>query len=158
MKNNSITYKGDLREYQMLGANAHPSKKHMRMPQQYKFNRYQNFLYNRALKGLHAYEPAERKYMHHQKKKRIKHTHKRAQSCLNIFKQEVVNEMCDNILNAFCEQSNVGYLLSSEDVGEDPEFVNTLELKSLGISKTMVIKRFVKEGILPSDFYQLKNP
>jgi hypothetical protein len=156
MKNNSNTYSGDLKEYQLHGS-TNPVMKLKREPHQYTFNTYQNLLYSRALKGLYAYDVEVRKKMHWDKKKRIKRIHKRAQECINLLKQDVINQWCDCLLGDVFKGGNATYMISSEEVAPDPEFVSTLELKYLGITKPMVIKKFVEQGILPRDFYELTH-
>ena len=155
LDNNSIAYCGVLDKYQIHGADENGIKY-----QHYKLTDYQNLLYKRALNGLNMYTKEEKKKMHWEKKKRIQKVSKRAQESVNLFKQERVNEICDDIyrvLYPFGASKGMQFFLCSEKVGTDPEFINTLELKDLGITKKHVIGKFIQEGILPKDFYELKE-
>ena len=144
LANNSIVYIGVLEKYQLEGSDKNGIKY-----QHYKLTEYQNALYKRALLGLKMYTKEDKKKMHWEKKKRIARVSKKAQISINLFKQERVNELCKVIL--------VGCTLSSDYIGTDPEFINTLDLRSLGITRKHVIGKFIKEGILPNNFYHLKE-
>lgn len=147
--NNSTEYKGILPKYQ---SQAETSKVN------YKFSNYQNELYRRAINGLSMYTVKEQKSMHWQKKKRIKKVNKRAQQCINQYKQEVVNNLCEVIFQTSFKKSKVAeYFLSGPTIEQDSEIINTLELKLLGINKQHIVKRFVTEGVLPRDFYHVKK-
>jgi len=154
LKNNSVEYKGSLPEYQQNGS-KHKSKQPIKV---YKFNQQQNLLYKRALFGLSLYTQEELKIMHWERKRRIKRVSKRAQESINLLKQERVNAICDTIYTQVFPKSKLAKIaLSSEKIATDPKFINTLDLKSLGIDKPLIIKRLVTEGILPKNFYELKE-
>ena len=153
LKSNSVVYQGVLDKYQLHGADQNGIKY-----QRLKLTEYQVLLYKRALLGLKMYTKEERKKMHWEKRKRIERVSKRAQESLNLFKQERVNELCKSIqLQLFPNSAAAEYLLSSEEIGVDSEFINTLDLRSLGINRKHVIGKFVNEGILPKNFYHLKE-
>lgn len=156
--NNSVEYNGKLTEYQQVGLNPNTEKHHIKY-QQYKLNKYQNLLYKRALYGLKAYDEKELETMHDDKKERIKKVNKRAQRCINLFKQEKMNLLCDKLYNNFLNRSKLAKnMLSLEKNIVDPNFINRLDLKSLGIRKEHIIERLMNNGILPKDFYELKQP
>jgi hypothetical protein len=153
LANNSVVYKGVLEKYQMKGADQNGIKY-----QHYKLTNYQNMLYKRALVGLKIYSKDEKKKMHWEKKKRIERVSKKAQTSINLFKQERVNELCMSIQQAYFPNNvAIGSLLSGQHIGLDPEFINNLDLKSLGITRKHIIGKFIKEGILPNNFYHLKE-
>ena len=153
LKNNSVTYQGVLNKYQLHGADQNGIKY-----QHLKLTDYQILLYKRALLGLKMYTQQEIKKMHWEKKKRIERVSKRAQNSLNVFKQERVNELCKIIqMQLFPNNSNAEYLLSDKEIGIDSEFINTLDLRSLGITRKHVIGKFIMDGILPNNFYNLKE-
>lgn len=148
--NNSTEYKGRLAKYQQEGRVRY--QKHL------KLNSTQQKLYQRALSGLSAYSEQEVKKMHWEKKRRIKRINEKAQTSINILKQLKVNALCHNALaSVFPRSELVQNLFSFDETSVDPEFINTLELKSLGITKKEIINRFIDEGILPKNFYQLKK-
>tara|TARA_R110002126_G_scaffold102802_1_gene235084 strand:+ start:5022 stop:5516 length:495 start_codon:yes stop_codon:yes gene_type:complete len=153
LANNSIVYIGVLEKYQLEGSDKNGIKY-----QHYKLTEYQNALYKRALLGLKMYTKEDKKKMHWEKKKRIARVSKKAQISINLFKQERVNELCKVIQKKlFHNNILVGCTLSSDYIGTDPEFINTLDLRSLGITRKHVIGKFIKEGILPNNFYHLKE-
>jgi len=156
LHNNSLEYKGELKNYQQNGSKQ--DRQSQNKFEQYKFTPYQNLLYKRALFGLKMYTEEEITKMHKEKRNRIKKVNNRAQEVLNIFKQEIVNNVCENIFVTLIPNSKLGKMvLSSEKISTDPNFINILDLKALGITKTRIIKRFINEGLLPPNFYELKD-
>lgn len=155
LANNSVEYRGKLSEYQTEGYT--PGQRRERY-QHRRFNNQQYLLYKRAIYGLSIYSNDDLKTMHWNKKKRIKHTSKRAQKSINILKQEYVNMFCEVIYSTlFPNTTTAKWLFSSTETGTDPDFINTLDLKDLGINRSMVVERFIKDGVLPRDFYELKQ-
>ena len=153
LANNSVVYAGVLEKYQIKGADQNGIKY-----QHYKLTEYQNMLYKRALLGLKLFTKDEKKKMHWEKKKRIERVSNKAQTSINLFKQERVNELCRGIQQQyFPDNVAMGSLLSNPGIGIDPDFINTLDLRSLGITRKHVIGKFIKEGILPNNFYHLKE-
>ena len=57
------------------------------------YSQQQNLLYKRAMFGLNIYSKEEIQQMHWQKRKRIKKVQIRAQKELNLWKQELVNNL-----------------------------------------------------------------
>lgn len=153
LKNNSTQYKGKLPNYQQKGS----KQKHTHY-EQHKFTAYQNLLYKRALFGLNMYSKKEIKSLHWKERGKIKRINRRAQKCVNLFKQERVNTMCDKLYKAVFPDSKLAKdIFSLENSNTDPKIINKLDLKFLKINKEDVIKRFVQEGILPKNFYELKK-
>ena len=145
-----VVYQGKLADYQVYGQKFQTFEKDQ-------FNSYQNFLYKRVLFGLSVYEPDELKIMHQDKKNRINRVHRRAQSVLNIWKQQIIN----NITNAFFKvnfsNSNlIKDLITNYGNSTDEKFINTIDFKTLGIYKKDIIDKLIIEKILPHNFYELK--
>jgi hypothetical protein len=156
LKNNSIQYKGELPNYQQNGSKQ-DRKKHKGY-EQHKFTAYQNLIYKRALFGLKMYSKNELNKMRWKERQKIKYINRKAQKSLNLFKQERVNIMCDNLYRSVFPNSKLARdAFSLEKSITNPKIINKLDLKSLRISKEDVILRFVKEGILPKNFYELKK-
>lgn len=146
--NNSLNYEGKQGEYQKYGKTNY---------QQVKLNTHQSLLYDRSLYGLAKYSKEEINQMHKEKKARIQKVNRKAQKSLNLFKQEVVNDFCNIIYNTYFKNNEVmKLLLLSEENETDPKFMNTLSFKDLNITKEKIINRFIKEGLLPKNFYELK--
>ena len=157
LQNNTPEYKGELPNYQQNGSKQ--NRKSQILHEEYKFTPYQNLLYKRALFGLSVYEEEELKTMHKEKKARIIKVNKKTQEVINILKQEVVNNVCENIYLTLVPNSKLAKkMLTSEKINTDPKFINTLKLKGLGITKNNVIKKLISEGLLPNNFYKLKEP
>lgn len=118
------------------------------------YNEYQNFLYNRAVFGLSIYPKGE--IISRDKAKRIIKTHKKAQTILNIWKQEIVNVLSNHLFKTVFPDSPLTKELL-EDFGNvtDELHNNKMSLKSLKITKPQVIERFIAEGILPKNFNNL---
>ena len=156
LKNNSPEYKGKLPNYQQNGSKQ-DRKKHKQY-EQHRLTPYQNLLYKRAIMGLTIYKKKELDEMHWEKRRRIKRVHRKAQTQLNLMKQERVNVLCDKLYRDIFSTSELAKnVFSLEKSATDPKIMNTLELKSLGITKGHIVKRLVHEGILPKDFYNLKE-
>lgn len=139
-----------VKHYRVYGEPNKYSQKYERDP----YSQIQNFLYKRAIIGLNVYTQKEIQEMHWQKRKRVKKVHKRAQRVLNTWKQEITINITNLLFSSvFPKTSITKTLLEESEV--DCDFKNTLGFKELGITKDMVIEKFVDEGILPSDFYNL---
>ena len=150
-----VNYQGRVPEYQQRG-NLHRGFRYQSYEKD-SFNNHQNFLYKRALFGLSMYEPEELKIMHWDKKRRIHKVNKHAQNILNIWKQQIINQITNDILGSLFGNSR----LVKDIVGKcgnytDSRYINTLDFKSLGISKKDIVDKLIVEGVLPVDFYQLK--
>lgn len=119
----------------------------------------QNFLYNRALYGLSVYTEEEIKTMNPQKRNRIKAVHKRAQICINRWKQEIIIALSDSFFkNRFPDSPITKELLECPECRAiDDSFRCRLTFKSLKITKAMVIERLIRDGILPKDFNHLNQ-
>jgi hypothetical protein len=154
LKNNSVDYKGKLPKYQQQGS----KQKKYTQYEQHKFTAYQNLLYKRALFGLKMYSKQEQQTLNWKEKNKIKQMNRKAQQSINVFKQEKVNIMCDRLYKAVFPGSKLAHDVFSLDKSTtNPKIINKLDLKFLRINKEDVIKRFVKEGILPKNFYTLKK-
>jgi hypothetical protein len=122
------------------------------------FNGHQNFLYNRALYGLSIYAPEEIKEMPVEKKKRIVRIHKKAQTVINLWKQEIVNAAANRFFtDIFPDMEITHTLVNYYGIEGDPEHVNNLSFKMLKISKQEVVNKLIEKKVLPKNFNQLKQ-
>lgn len=120
------------------------------------YNEYQNFLYNRALSGLSVYPPEELDKMFWDKKKRIIKVHRRAQTMINIWKQQIVNVLSNYVFTTIFPDSPITKELTGKfGDATDELYINKMSFKTLRITKEQVIERFIEEGILPKNFYEL---
>jgi hypothetical protein len=122
------------------------------------FNVTQNFLYKRAVFGLSVYTVQEVETMNLDKKKRIIKVHKRCQSVLNIWKQQLCNEYTNNIFRTLFPNTEMGkFFFVKHETTIDPFFINTLNFKDMKIDKNKIVDKLILEGILPKNFYSLKD-
>jgi hypothetical protein len=150
--NNSDTYKGKMKDYQ-TNHSSHDNINYYSI----KLNDYQNFLYKRALFGIKIYDKEFINTMHYSKIKRIKKVNRRTQMLINKLKQKKSNQKCLILLKIFHNSKLAKDLFSTKKVEYDDNFINTLPLKSLNITKFDIIKMLIDEKVLPSNFYTLKN-
>jgi len=107
----------------------------------------QQELYERLMKGLKLYTPEELYAMNSTKKMRISRAHTKAQTLLNLWKQEKLIEMTNPILSLF----KTVELPNDTDSG----FLCTLPFHDLGITKKDIIVKFMEAKLLPSNYDEL---
>lgn len=148
------TYLGSNTSYQTQG-NNYRGKRYVQYERD-PYNKYQNFLYNRALFGLSVYEQDELAKMHRDKRRRIARIHRKTQQTLNIWKQEIVNLLSNHLFSTVFPDSYItkGLLEKHKDT-VDPDYMNTIPFKLLKIEKSDIIDKLMDEGILPSNFDEL---
>lgn len=122
------------------------------------FNAYQNFLYKRALFGLGVYDKEEVQKMSVDKRKRVQKVNWRCQHVLNIWKQQLCNEYTNRIFKAFFP-GKPGAMLFYETHKDsvDGGFINKLDFRDMGITKSQIVDKLIAEGVLPKNFYSLTN-
>lgn len=121
------------------------------------YNEYQNFLYNRALNGLKSYPVEEVVGMHFSKKKRIIKVHKRAQTLINLWKQEITIILTNYMFQKLFPDSPITKELVEDFSMTDETFTNKIPFKLLRIEKADIIDLFIQEQILPKNFHELKS-
>jgi hypothetical protein len=141
--------KQDLKNYQMRSHTVMSYEKDG-------YSQYQNYLYKRALHGLSALSQEELVAMCSKKKQRIINVYKRAQVTLNKFKQQLTIKYSNLIFETLFPNSPMTQFLLA-DTETDEKFKNTLTFKDLGIEKQDIIAIFIAEGILPKNFFDLKD-
>jgi hypothetical protein len=120
------------------------------------YSAYQNYLYKRALYGLDALSEQELATICSKKKQRIVNVYKRAQVTLNKFKQQLTIKYSNFIFESLFPKSPITQFLLT-DTETDDKYKNTLTFKDLGIEKQDIICIFIAEGILPKNFFDLKE-
>jgi len=119
------------------------------------YNSRQNFLYKRSLFGLSIYTDQEVSEMTKEKLKRINKIYRKTQTVLNLWKQEKLLSITNQMIKIFFPNGH-GYskeLLSYNYV--DTSFICILSFKDLGINKKDIINKLITEKILPKNFYDL---
>lgn len=118
----------------------------------------QTELYRRAMYGLKIYPQPVIRAMTNLQRRKITKKSKRAQNVLNIWKQQICNAMANRIIEkSFKMTPVVRQLLDLHADYVDVEYVNNIPFKDLGVKRHHIIRKFIVEGILPSDFYDLRD-
>jgi hypothetical protein len=115
----------------------------------------QKAIYERIVFGISAIDKRELSRMSAQEIQDIKLQHKKCQDDLNIWKQQIVNRISNQIFKRYFPKSPFTKTLTEKypDV-VDPSYTNPIPFKLLGIKRADIIKRLLKSGILPKDFYK----
>ena len=145
------TYFGMLSEYQTV------SSKVVQTIVYTELNTHQVFLFKRVLHGLNAYDHKELETMHWDKKRRIKKVWRRAQKVINRFKQRICNKRSNEILAMFDHSPLAKHIMSIPVEETDDKFINKMSLKILGIKYEDLIIKFYAEGLLPKNYFNLKE-
>ena len=149
-KKQKFEYSGKLEEYQLYKKNTYTKY------EADQYSQYQNFLYKRALYGLSSLPKNEVEQMSKQKKIRISKVNRRAQRVLNEAKQRKVISITNGIFAKwFPDTKFTNFMLSNTDT--DEKVRNTLNFKDLNMHKDEIIRIFIEEGILSSNFLSLKR-
>lgn len=121
-------------------------------------NVYQTEMYRKAMYGLKIYPQPVVRAMTNLQRRKITKKAKRAQQVLNIWKQQICNTMANRIIaKTFKITPVVQQLLDLHPDYVDVEYVNNISFKDLGVKREHIIRKFIVEGILPSNFYDLKD-
>jgi hypothetical protein len=120
------------------------------------FNNYQNKLYKEALFGISNYTQEEIKKLSYQEQNRIVKANRKAQSVLNIWKQELCNNIINSLFKKLFPNSPVTKELT-EEFGNvvDASYKNFLTFKQLGVSKKEIVYKLIKHDVLPKNFFEL---
>ena len=124
-------------------------------------------IYKTAMLGLKAYSKQELYRMSIIAKKRIVEFYKKAQIILNRWKQELVNEMFEQLCSLDCfnfeynpfqkvfDETVIGIKKFGHQTEDTVEC--TLTFQQLKISREQIIQKLIEERILPNNFYKLQN-
>ena len=147
-KKQKFEYSGKLEEYQLYKKNTYTKY------ETDKYSQYQNFLYKRALYGLKSLPIEEVEKMSKQKRIRIQRVNRRAQRVLNEAKQRKVISITNKLFSKwFPDTVFTNFMLNNTET--DFKVKNTLNFKDLNIDKDGIIRIFIEEGILSSNFLSL---
>mgnify|MGYP003627937313 FL=1 len=147
---NKLEYLGILSDYQTISKNLVQTVVYSEL------NQHQHFLFKRVLHGLNVYDQEEVTKMHWDKRRRIKKVWRRAQRVINTWKQMVCNKRANEILSLFTS-SKLAKQITNVPVSEtDNQFINNIQLKTLGINYEDLIIKFISEGLLPKNYYSIK--
>jgi len=114
----------------------------------------QTELYKRCLMGMDYYDKESVYAMNSSKKLKIVKKQKDVQKAINIWKQELTNQITNSWLTALFPNSSDVNKLTSDSFTSD-SFVNKLSFKELGIKKADVINKLMTKNFLPKNFASL---
>ena len=150
----NLEYNGVFADFQTFG-NSFKGKRYFNNESEtvmsYEKNSYtdrQEFLFNKALKGLNAYDLKEVKKMRPDQVQRIRKVNAKALSEINILKQERLIKITNSIFALF-HNSPFAKGIVEEFSEPHNRFRCETSWKELGITKSMVIERLVDKKILP---------
>lgn len=149
------SYSGKFSDQQLYGKN-HEGTKYKRIEYS-SLTDYQNFLYNRVMYGLAVYPREMLDTMHKEKKDRITSKHKQCQTVLNLWKQQIMNRCSTELFRSLFPDSEFTKLLEKTESYVDPKVVNKTSFTKLGVGKEQIIAKLVNDGILPHNFYNIKE-
>ena len=151
-KKQKFEYSGKLEEYQLYKKNTYTKY------ETDQYSQYQNFLYKRALYGLKSLPAEEVEKMSKQKQIRISKVNRRAQRVLNEAKQRKVISITNSLFASwFPDTKFTKFMLTNTET--DFKVRNSLNFKDLNIDKHEIVRIFIEEGILSSNFLSLtRNP
>lgn len=119
------------------------------------FNSYQYFLFRRCLYGLDVYSQEEMRYISSQKKKRILKVHRHSLDIINLFKQRIVVDYTNQMLDKLFPNSPDAKLFISSCSEIDPDFQCTIPLEQLNITRKDIARELVSKKCLPYNFFEL---
>jgi len=147
---NKLEYLGILGDYQTISKNLVQTIIYSELNQQ------QHFLFKRVLHGLNVYTPEEINKLHWDKKRRVKKVWRRAQRVINSWKQMICNKRSNEIFSIFTSSKLAKDIVKTPVNQTDDNFINTMSLKTLGITYEDLVIKFISEGLLPNNYYNIK--
>tara|TARA_R100001015_G_C4627696_1_gene187376 strand:- start:1139 stop:1627 length:489 start_codon:yes stop_codon:yes gene_type:complete len=144
-----LNYLGLLEDLESLNLKSNKSIKYN------KLNPKQHFLFKRVLHGLKMYSQEEVSNMHWDKKRRITKVWKRGQMVINQWKQYLTYKESNKIFSIFAS-SKLAKEIVNDPFTYMPDYINKLSFKSFGIEYEHLIIKFIANGLLPKNFFDLK--
>ena len=120
-----------------------------------KLNPKQHFLFKRALHGLKLYKREEINKMHWDKKRRVIKVWKRSQDVINKWKQWLCHKKANAIFAIFVNSPDAKAIMKVP-FEYMPDYKNKMTLKQCGIKYEHVIIKFIEEGLLPGNYFEIK--
>jgi isopentenyl phosphate kinase len=121
-------------------------------------NKNQKHLFNLLLHGHGAYKqmPEEFKKLSKHEKNLITISWKKAQKVTNDLKVEVYNTVCDKVITAISTHFPKHEKFFNKLIYTKLEEPKIKNLKECGLTYDELITRFMREELLPSNFFSLK--
>ena len=141
---NTVNYSGKMSEYHTNG------ERYYNKP----LTHHQKKLYEQTVFGISVLTKEETEKLTQEQKQEIIDKHKLTQELLNTWKQEIVNELSNHLFKVLFPNAPFTKTLTEKypDV-IDKGYTNTIPFKLLKIKRHDIIRKLMKSGILPQDFY-----
>ena len=120
-----------------------------------KLNPKQHFLFKRVLHGLKLYKREEIDKMHWDKKRRIIKVWKRSQNVINKWKQWLCHKKSNAIFAIFVNSPDAKAIMKVP-FEYMPDYKNKMTLKQCGIEYEHLLIKFIEEGLLPGNYFDIK--
>lgn len=118
------------------------------------FNAQQQKLYALSIYGLSVYNKEEIQKIPAEERSTIIKNYNKIQAFLNKWKQEIVEARTNKILLSIFHNSKIIKKFCSIN-GYDNFHTDRHTFKELGLTQKVIAERLVKEGLLPTNFFQL---
>lgn len=118
------------------------------------FNKVQQKLYAEIVYGLNFFNEEEKAALPAKRRYRIMDAYKKAQRLLNGWKQQLVNNRADIIMQKLFPNSSITKAFYRTQ-GISHDYIDTHTFKELGINQTMIAEKLVEARLLPADFFEL---
>jgi hypothetical protein len=117
-------------------------------------NPLQERLYRQAIYGLSIYTSEELNNLSNKEKTIIKTRQTKTQKILNLWKQEICNEMSNKFLSVLFPNSKlVKNIVEMDDT--DEFYTNLFSFKDLKLDKFKIVQKLIDSDILPIEFFEL---
>lgn len=149
------------------GENRYQNKSGNRYQDRVWMSDYQHKVYRTALLGLKAFTKEELFKMTAEMKEKIMLFYEKAQRVLNRWKQQIMNELFEQLCSVDCP--NFAYnpfqkvfddtVIGVKKFGKaiDDTFECTLTFAQLKITREQVVHKLITEKVLSEDFYQIQK-
>lgn len=117
-------------------------------------NPLQEKLYRQAIYGLSIYTSEELNQLSKKEKTIIVTRQIKTQKVLNLWKQQLCNNMADKFLSTLFPNSKFVKRIVSTDV-VDESYTNMFSFKDLKLDKLKIAQKLIDSDILPIDFFKL---
>jgi hypothetical protein len=118
-------------------------------------NEVQKDLYHKIVYGFSACTKEELAAMSKTKKFKITIAYTKAHRILNRWKQELINENINGLMNRLFPNSPIVKQMVSTNGYDDELDCSHIQFKDLGINRKQIINKLIEFDILPTNFYQL---
>jgi uncharacterized protein YaiL (DUF2058 family) len=114
-----------------------------------------DIMYQIAIKGQKAYAFENWKALSLQKQKEVLAFHKKCNQIINLLKQEICNKITSSLFGHLFPGSELAKGLATKQE-YDPTFEMFLSFKDLGITRSILTERLIRDNVFPKNYYSLQ--